>query len=224
MPFRVTPESFEILRPPSEVFADTMDLFSGVIVNSVMDKVSAMSDHELDAVDSNAEETPESDSQSSEELNTSPPTISMDALHCCICAILHKVQEMSGRWRTCSEKLHRSITEAVYAELLQRMRSKNQLIEAVKSQSELLTGSIAVSIIRAVKSVDPKDSYRPASVQSGSSASIKEEPLVSSPTIDNVMLPSQDSSRGYMSDRQHLASLTTWLVAQVLAQPETWVY
>ncbi|XP_036417190.1 uncharacterized protein LOC118801132 isoform X2 [Colossoma macropomum] len=100
MPFRVTPESFEISRPPSEVFADTMDPFSKVIVNSVMDKVPA---------------------------------------------------------------LHRSIIEAVYAELLQRMRSENQLIETVKAQSELLTGSLAVSIVRAIKSADPKDLYRPAS-------------------------------------------------------------
>ncbi|XP_036416129.1 uncharacterized protein LOC118800089 [Colossoma macropomum] len=163
MPFRVTPESFEISRPPSEVFSDTVDLFSEVIVNSVMDKVSALSNHELDAVDSNAEETPESDSHSSEELNISP-IISMDALHCCVHAILHSVQEISSTGVHGSpllidedqvqnvmgmvkgivalftavtvedgehalQKLHRSIIEAVYAELLQKMRSENQLIE-----------------------------------------------------------------------------------------------
>ncbi|KAL7834090.1 hypothetical protein AOLI_G00290500 [Acnodon oligacanthus] len=188
MPFRVADESFEISRPPSEVFADTVDLFSEEIVNGVMDKVSALLDHESDAVDSNAEETPELE----------------DGEHAL-------------------QKLHRSVIEAVYAELLQRMRSKNQLTEAVKTQHELLTGSLAVSIVRAIKSVDPKGLYRPGPVPSGSSPSVKEEPLVSSRTVDDVMLPSQDSSRGFMSDRQHLSSLAAWLVVRVLAQSETWV-
>ncbi|XP_036413768.1 uncharacterized protein LOC118798499 [Colossoma macropomum] len=257
MPFRVTPESFEISRPPSEVFADTMDLLSKVIVNSVMDKVSALSDHELNAVDSNAEETPESDSHSSEKLKTSPPTISVDALHCCIRAILHKVQEMSSTGVHGSpllidedqvqnvtdtvkgilalftavtvedgehalKKLHRSIIDTVYAEVLRRIGSENQLIEAVKAQSELLAGSLAVSIVRAIKNADPKDLYRPTSVKSGSSPSIKEEPLVSSQTIDDVLSPSQVSSRCLLqSDTKDQASLATWLVLRNLAQSAT---
>ncbi|XP_036419161.1 uncharacterized protein LOC118802842 [Colossoma macropomum] len=254
MPFRVTPESFEISRPPSEVFADTMDLFSKVIVNSVMDKVSALSDHELNAVDSNAEETPESDSHSSEKLKTSPPTISVDALHCCIRAILRKVQEMSSTGVHGSpllidedqvqnvtdtvkgilalftavtvedgehalKKLHRSIIDAVYAEVLRRIGSENQLIEAVKAQSELLAGSLAVSIVRAIKNADPKDLHRPTLVKSGSSPSVKEEPLVSSQTIDDFLLPSQVSSRCLLkSDTKDQASLATWLVLRNLAQ------
>ncbi|XP_036417939.1 uncharacterized protein LOC118801684 [Colossoma macropomum] len=251
MPFRVTPE---ISRPPSEMFADKMDLFSEVIVNSVMDKVSALSDHELDAVDSNVEETSGSDSHSSEELNTSPPTISVDALRCCVRAILQKVQEISSTGVHGSpllidedqvqnvtdmvkgilalftavtvedgehalKKLHRSIIDAVYEELLQRMRSENQLIEAVKAQSELLAGSLAVSIVRAIKSADPKDLYRPASVESGSSPTIKEEPLVSSQTTDDVFVSSQVSSRGSLTSQTNdHAILATWLVLRTLAQ------
>ena len=66
MPFRVTPESFEISRPPSEVFADTIDLFSNKIVNNIMDSVSA---HVLVAVVLSAVETPEIDSRSSKKLS-----------------------------------------------------------------------------------------------------------------------------------------------------------
>ncbi|KAL7855967.1 hypothetical protein AOLI_G00195710 [Acnodon oligacanthus] len=81
MPFRACPESFEFSRLPSEVFDDTVDLFSDAIVNSVMGRVSKLSDYELDAELSNAEETPESDSHRSEKLRTSPPTIKSDRQH-----------------------------------------------------------------------------------------------------------------------------------------------
>ncbi|XP_036446201.1 uncharacterized protein LOC118821610 [Colossoma macropomum] len=74
MPFRVTPESFEVSRPPSDVFADTIDLFSREIVNTVMDNVLA---DVWDAA-SNAEETPEMNS--SGKLSTS-----------------HKVPETEGK-------------------------------------------------------------------------------------------------------------------------------
>lgn len=67
MPFRVTPESFEVSRPPSDVFVDTIDLFSREIVNNVMDSVLA------DVWDSasSAEETPEINSGSPDKLGTS---------------------------------------------------------------------------------------------------------------------------------------------------------
>ncbi|KAL6467049.1 hypothetical protein MHYP_G00248530 [Metynnis hypsauchen] len=52
------------------------------------------------------------------------------------------------------KKLHRSIIDAVYAELVQRIKSENQLIEAVKTQSEQLAGSLAVSIVKAIKNAD----------------------------------------------------------------------
>ncbi|KAL7858581.1 hypothetical protein AOLI_G00186830 [Acnodon oligacanthus] len=55
------------------------------------------------------------------------------------------------------KKLHCSIIDVVYAELFQRVRSENQLIEAVETQSELLAGSLAVSIVRAIKNASPKD-------------------------------------------------------------------
>ncbi|KAL7857576.1 hypothetical protein SRHO_G00164750 [Serrasalmus rhombeus] len=58
-PFRACPESFELSRPPLEVFDDTIDLFSDVIGNSIMDKISELSDYELDDELSNAEETPD---------------------------------------------------------------------------------------------------------------------------------------------------------------------
>ncbi|KAL7852478.1 hypothetical protein SRHO_G00182630 [Serrasalmus rhombeus] len=58
-PFRACPESFEFSRPPLEVFDDTIDLFSDVIGDSIMDKISELSDYELDAELSNAEETPD---------------------------------------------------------------------------------------------------------------------------------------------------------------------
>ena len=43
------------------MYADTIDLFSKAIVKNVMEKVSAPSDHEEDAVVSKAEETPDID-------------------------------------------------------------------------------------------------------------------------------------------------------------------
>ncbi|KAL6480935.1 hypothetical protein MHYP_G00090150 [Metynnis hypsauchen] len=254
MPFRACAQSFEFSRPPSELFDDTLDLISDAIVNSVMQKISERSDYESDAELSDAEETPESDSHSSEKLRTSPPAISVDALRCCIRAILEKVQEMSSTGAHGSpllinedqvqnvttavkemlslftavtvedgehalKKLHRSIIDAVYAELVQRIKSENQLIEAVKTQSEQLAGSLAVSIVKAIKNADRKDLYCPSSVQSGSSSSIQEEPLFSSQPTD-MILKSQDSNRGFKSDRQHRACLTTWLVLRVLGQLE----
>ncbi|KAL7834046.1 hypothetical protein AOLI_G00290060 [Acnodon oligacanthus] len=236
--------------PPPEAL-DKVDLIAEEIVNGAMDKASALSDEELDAVDSNAEETAKHGSHRS-ELSTA---ISVDALRCCIRVILHKVQEMSSTGVHGSplfidedqvqkvtakvkgilalftavtvedgehavQKLHSCIVEAVYARLLERMRSENQLIEAVKDQGELLAGSLALSIVRAIKSVDPKDLYRPASVESGSSPSVKEEPLVSSQTTDHdVLLSSQVSSTGLLtSDTKGHATLSVWLVLRTLAQ------
>ncbi|KAL6466994.1 hypothetical protein MHYP_G00247980 [Metynnis hypsauchen] len=64
------------------------------------------------------------------------------------------------------KKLHRSIIDAVYAELVQRIKSENQLIEAVKTQSEQLAGSLAVSIVKAIKNADRSgDIMNPTIVQ-----------------------------------------------------------
>ena len=92
------------------------------------------------------------------------------------------------------KELHHTIIDAVHAELLWRIGSESKLSQAVKAQSQLLTGSLAVSIVRAIKNADTKD--HSASVQPGSSPSIKEEPLVSSQIFDNALLASQVSSRG----------------------------
>ena len=93
MSFNVSPQSFEIARRKSEVFADTIDLFTKVIVTNIMDKVTALSDQ---AVVSNAEETPDIDSHSVEQLSTGRPVISVAALHHCIRAVLQRVQETSS--------------------------------------------------------------------------------------------------------------------------------
>ncbi|KAL6477265.1 hypothetical protein MHYP_G00131000 [Metynnis hypsauchen] len=53
-------------------------------------------------------------------------------------------------------KLHRSIIDAVYTDLVRRMTSEYRLIEAVKTNSEQLPGSLARSIIIALKNADHK--------------------------------------------------------------------
>ena len=73
------------------------------------------------------------------------------------------------------KKLHRSIIDAVYAELVERIRSARELIEAVRVQSQLLMGSLAVYIVRAIKNADPIDLYRPPSVQSGCCPSVSSQ-------------------------------------------------
>ncbi|KAL6477288.1 hypothetical protein MHYP_G00131230 [Metynnis hypsauchen] len=54
------------------------------------------------------------------------------------------------------KKLHRSIIDAVYTDLVRRMTSEYRLIEAVKTNSEQLPGSLARSIIIALKNADHK--------------------------------------------------------------------
>ena len=181
----------------------------------------------------------------------------MAALHCCICAILHKVQEMSSTGVHGSslliadeqvqnvtqavkeiltpftvvtvadgehalKELHHTIIDAVHAELLWRICSESNLNQAVKAQSQLLTGSLAVSIVRAIKNADTKDLYLSASVQPGSSPSIKEEPLVSSQIFDNALLASQVSSRGFpavlLTQRHKKAGLT--LAKMYVSEPK----
>ncbi|KAL6456253.1 hypothetical protein MHYP_G00347970 [Metynnis hypsauchen] len=87
------------------------------------------------------------------------------------------------------KKLHRSIIDAVYIELIQRIRSENQLIEAVKTQSELLAGSLAMPKLSMFKKKSRKDNSgghpdqdplqsRPTAAMGGSSSvtSKKEKP------------------------------------------------
>ncbi|KAL6477268.1 hypothetical protein MHYP_G00131030 [Metynnis hypsauchen] len=54
------------------------------------------------------------------------------------------------------KKLHRSIIDAVYTDLVRRMTSEYRLTEAVKTNSEQLPGSLARSIIIALKNADHK--------------------------------------------------------------------
>ncbi|XP_066517691.1 uncharacterized protein [Hoplias malabaricus] len=53
-------------------------------------------------------------------------------------------------------ELHHSIVDEAYEELLNRMGSVSDLVEAVYTRSELLCRSLAVSIMRAILRADPK--------------------------------------------------------------------
>ncbi|XP_036445845.1 uncharacterized protein LOC118821374 [Colossoma macropomum] len=101
MPFRVTPKSFEVSRPPSDVFADTIDLFSREIVNTVMDNVLA---DVWDAA-SNAEETPEMNSGSSEKLSKSHKALIPDLRKLLDAGASSAVPETEGKKNLSLKKL-----------------------------------------------------------------------------------------------------------------------
>ncbi|MCJ8742950.1 hypothetical protein PDJAM_G00088150 [Pangasius djambal] len=82
------------------------------------------------------------------------------------------------------KELQSRLIDTVYTQVLQRMGSQSDLFEALKSQSQELTGSLAVSIVRTLQSMNPEDIYITSS-HSRSSANDTEEHLEFSQAIND---------------------------------------
>ncbi|MCI4388711.1 hypothetical protein PGIGA_G00089150 [Pangasianodon gigas] len=82
------------------------------------------------------------------------------------------------------KELQSRLIDTVYTQVLQRIGSQSDLFEALKSQSPELTGSLAVSIVRTLQSMNPEDIYITSS-HSRSSANDTEEHLEFSQAIND---------------------------------------
>ncbi|XP_053097709.1 uncharacterized protein LOC113523868 [Pangasianodon hypophthalmus] len=82
------------------------------------------------------------------------------------------------------KELQSRLIDTVYTQVLQRIGSQSDLFEALKSQSPELTGSLAVSIVRTLQSMNPEDIYITSS-HSRSPANDTEEHLEFSQAIND---------------------------------------
>ncbi|KAL7872742.1 hypothetical protein AOLI_G00118130 [Acnodon oligacanthus] len=163
MPFRPCPESFEFARPPSEVFDDTVDLISDAIVNNIMDKVTELSEYELDAELSNDEETSESDSHSSEKLRTSRGLVEADRQHHA-CLTTWLILRVLAQLEPSSSDLTKEASSNDPKELTERILRELSASSSAAKLEEVLSGT-SVELLQRFgeegsldKALNPRDS------------------------------------------------------------------
>ncbi|KAL7872732.1 hypothetical protein AOLI_G00118030 [Acnodon oligacanthus] len=163
MPFRPCPESFEFARPPSEVFDDTVDLISDAIVNNIMDKVTELSEYELDDELSNDEETSQSDSHSSEKLRTSRGLVEADRKHHA-CLTTWLILRVLAQLEPSSSDVRKEASSNDRKELTERILRELSASSSAAKLEEVLSGT-SVELLQRFgeegslkKALNPRDS------------------------------------------------------------------